>query len=233
MLIAADGFFSDLRHLQRLREPLAAHQFHHNAVAVHDDERRGQHRKHHAGKNRVEHFIAYQLVLLRQREQHKTEFACLGKIQACAQSRAITCTQEPRQHSHHHQLKQHWQEREQQHQRPALQHNAPIEQHANRDEEKPEQHIVKRANIGFHLMFVFRLRHEHARDKSAKRERQACVLGEISEPQRHEQQIEHKKLFALAPRHQGEPPSHDFLPTCEQDRYQKSRFQRSDTQCGR
>ena len=51
--LVVNGLLGDGGELQRLQHPLVAVQPHHDAVAVHDDEGRGQHRQHHAGKHRA------------------------------------------------------------------------------------------------------------------------------------------------------------------------------------
>ena len=62
VLVGVDRLARDGGHLQRLLQPLAGHQLHHDAVAVHDDEGRGQHRQHHARQHRVEQVGRHQVV---------------------------------------------------------------------------------------------------------------------------------------------------------------------------
>ena len=42
-----------------------------------------------------------------------------------------------------------------QNQRPALQHQSPVQQHADTDEKQAEEHIVKGADVCFHLVLIF------------------------------------------------------------------------------
>ena len=88
VLARVDGLAGNGGHLQRLLQPLAADEFHHDAVAVHHDERRGQHRQHHRCQDGVQQFRRHQRVFLGQRQQHKTELTGLRKVQAgCAATR--------------------------------------------------------------------------------------------------------------------------------------------------
>ena len=106
-----------------------------------------------------------------------------------------------------------------------LGHLAPIEHHADADEEQAQQHVVKRPDVGLHLMLVFGLRDQHASNEGAQSQAQASQLGQPGQGQRDEQEVEHEQLLALAPRHQGEPPAHQALPARKQEADQDDRFE--------
>ena len=80
MFVDVDRLAGDRRHLQRLLEPLTADQFHDDSVAVHNDERRGHHGENHAGQYGVQQGRWNQRIGLGEGQQHKTEFARLGKV---------------------------------------------------------------------------------------------------------------------------------------------------------
>ena len=116
--------------------------------------------------------------------------------------------------------------RQHQHQQPLVEHRPPVELHADGDEEQPQQHVVEGPDVGFHLVLVFGLGHQHAGDEGAQRQRQAGVLGEPGQAQRDQQQVEHEQLVALAPRHQRQPPAHHVLAAHQQQRQQHRGLQR-------
>ena len=89
-----------------------------------------------------------------------------------------------------------------------VEHRPPVELHADGDEEQAQQHVVEGPDVGLDLVLVFGLGDQHAGDEGAQRERQAEVLGQPGQPQRDQQQVQDEQLFALAPRHQREPPAH-------------------------
>ena len=106
----------------------------------------------------------------------------------------------------------------------------PVEHHADGDKKQPQQHIVKRSNVGAHLVAVFSLRHQHARDKRAQRQAQAGQLSQPRQAQRDQQQIQHEQLFALAPRYQCQPPAHHALTAGQQYGDQNSGFEQRPAQ---
>ena len=225
-----DGLARNRGHLQRLLQPLAGDELHHDAVAVHDDERGGQHRQHHAGQNRVEQLRRNQVVTLSQRQQHKAEFTSLRQVQTGAQRDAGSGAQALGQRGDHHQLEQHRYAEQQQHQWPTVQYQPPVQHHADADEKQAQQDIVKRADIGFYLVLVFGLGNQHAGDKSAQRQAEPRQLRQPGQRQGDQQQVEHKQLFALAPGHQCQPPAHDALAAGQQQTHQHGRLEAGNRQ---
>ena len=60
--LGVDRALGDRRHRHRLHQPVGRRQLHHDAVAVHHEQRRGQHRQHHAGQHRAQPLRVDQLV---------------------------------------------------------------------------------------------------------------------------------------------------------------------------
>ena len=87
-------------------------------------------------------------------QQHKAELACLRQIKTGSQSDACRRSQQTRQCGDHYQLEQDGQQDQHKHQRPVIHDFVPVQQHADTDEKKSQQYIVKRPDIGFHLMLV-------------------------------------------------------------------------------
>ena len=56
-------------------------------------------------------------------------------------------------------------------------------------------------------------------------DRPACSVSQ-ARPERDQQQVEHEQLFALAPRHQREPPAHHLLAADQQHAEQHGRLER-------
>ena len=214
--VGVDRLAGDGGHLQRLLQPLGGHQLHHDAVAEHDDEGRGQHRQHHGREDGVHQRRRHQALRLRQRQQHETELPGLGQVQPGAQRHPHGGAQPARQQGDQRQLEQQGQHQQRQHQRPALQHDVPVQHHADGDEEQAQQHVVERPDVGLHLVFVFGLRHQHAGDEGTERQAQPRQLGKPGQAQRDQQQVEHEQLFAAPPRHQREPPAHHPLAAHQQ-----------------
>ena len=225
MGVDLDRLPGDRGQLQRLQHPVTARQFHDHLIAEHDHERRGQHRQHHAGQHRAAPLRCQQLVLHTQRQQHEAEFARLCQIDAGAQGHAGRRLEQLGQPGDQDELGQHWQQAQEDHQMPLLDHQPPIELHADADEEQAQQHIVEGPDVGLHLMLVFGLGNQDAGDKGAQRQRQPGMLGQPGQAQRHQQQVQHEQLGALAPRHQSQPPAHQALPANQQQRQQQHGLQ--------
>ena len=155
VLAGVDGLARNGGHLQRLLHPVAGHQLHHDAVAVHDEEGRGQHRQHHGREDRVHQRGLHQPVFLGERQQHKAKLARLRQEQPRAQRHARGGPHQPRQHQNDDRLDQQRHRQQRQHQRPAVHQNVPVQHHADGDEEQPQQHIVEGANVRAHLVAVF------------------------------------------------------------------------------
>ena len=230
VLAGVDRLARDRGHLQRLLQPFARHHFQHDAVAVHDDERRGHHRQHHARQDRVEQRRRHQRILLPQRQQDKAELTGLRQVQAGAQRRAHRGAKNPGRHCHQQQLEQYRYGHQQQHQAPMLHEQAPIQQHADADEEQAEQHVVERADVGLHLVLELGFGNQHAGDERAQRQRQSRQLGEVGQRQRDQQQVQHEQLLAFAAGDDGQPPAHQPLAAGKQQRDQGRRLQRSNTE---
>ena len=61
-------------------------------------------------------------------------------------------------------------------------------------------------------MPVFGLGNQHPRDKSAQRQREACLFGNVGQSQRDQQHVEHEEFGGFAQRHDMEPAAHPLLP---------------------
>ena len=155
MFVNVHAFLRNLRHGQRLLQPVSGRPFHHPLVGVHDNEGRGQHRKHHAGQHRIKPICRNQLVLTTQRQQHKTELARLRQVQTCAQGNAFACASETCERSDQYKFKDHWYRDQEQHKGPSIPNNAPIKHHADGDEEQAKQDIVKRFDVHFDAVLEF------------------------------------------------------------------------------
>ena len=158
MFVNVHAFLRNLRHGQRLLQPVSGRPFHHPLVGVHDNEGRGQHREHHAGQYGVEPICRNQLVLTLQRQQHKTELTRLRQIQTCAQRYAFTGATQARKACNQHKFKNNWHCDQEQHKGPSIPNNAPIKHHADGDEEQAKQNIVKRFDVQFDAVLEFRFR---------------------------------------------------------------------------
>ena len=136
----------------------------------------------------------------------------------------------PHQSRHQRELEQHRKHREREHQWCLREHGGGVEPHAHGDEEQPEQHVVKRPDVGLDLVLELGLGDQHASDERAQRKREPGVLGEPGETERDEQQVQHEQLFALPAHHQREPPAHGRAATDEQHRQQHDRLDAGDGQ---
>mmetsp|Transcript_15007 Transcript_15007/g.58786 ORF Transcript_15007/g.58786 Transcript_15007/m.58786 type:complete len:626 (+) Transcript_15007:2270-4147(+) len=223
--LALDALLGDGGQLHGLHQPVAAGQLHHDAVAVHHDDRRDEHGQHHAGQHRADPALGDQVLLLAQRQQHEAELAGLRQEQARAQRRAGGRAEQPRQPGDQRRFGQHRQRGQQDHQPPAVHQRMPVQLHADGDEEQAEQHVVEGPDVGLHLVLVFGLGDQHAGDEGAQRQAQAGMLGQPGQAQRDQQQVEHEELVALAPRHQREPPAHQLLAAIEQQGQQHHRLE--------
>ena len=86
-----------------------------------------------------------------------------------------------------------------------------VEFDADGDEKQPHQHIAERLDVLFHLQAEFRFGDQHAGDKGAQRQRQACQFGQGGHGQRDQQHVEDEYLGRFGARHQMKPFAHQFL----------------------
>ena len=91
---------------------------------------------------------------------------------------------------------------------------------------------MERPDVQLHLVFVFGLGNQHARNEGPQRQAQARQLGDPGQPQSDQQQVEHKQFLALSTRHQGQPPTHHTLTACHQQGDQDGGFERGHHQSG-
>jgi len=214
--LGRDGALGDGGQRHRLHQPVVGAQAVDDAVAVQDEEGRGQHRQHHAGQDGAHPFGRHQAAVTAQGQQHEAELARLRQVQAGAQRHTRRGAEGARQHRDECELDQQRQRAQQQHQQPLFGHRVPVELHADGDEEQAQQHIVERPDVGLDLVLVLGLGHQHAGHEGAQRQRQAGAFGKVGQAQRHQQQVQHEQLFAAPPRHQRQPPAHHALATHQQ-----------------
>jgi hypothetical protein len=99
----------------------------HDAVAVQDDEGRGQHRQHHAGQDRVGSQRRHQAAfLLASVSSTKPNSPACARYRPVRSDTPVVAPRRARQQRDQRQLEQHRQH-QQQHQQPALEHRPPVE----------------------------------------------------------------------------------------------------------
>ena len=112
------------------------------------------------------------------RQQHETELARLREIESGAHRCARVAAEHPAQSGDQRRFEAHEQHAVQTHPEQAGEHQPHIQLHADRHEEKSEQHVPERFDVAFDLVAVLGFRDQHAGDERAEGERQSGSFGD-------------------------------------------------------
>ena len=211
---SARGYRGDV---QRAGAPLCRHPAAHDVIALIDDERRDQHRQHHGGEHRVQHFGRDHAGEIGLCQQHEAEFAAGAECEAGPQRRGRVGAEHAHEPEHERALPGE-QRREERDHPDVAHHLARVEQHADGNEKQPEQHVAERLDVLRDLIPVLRFGDECTGDEGAQRERQPGPFGEIRDAQRDEQHVEDEQFRRLALRHDVKPAAHQPLAGEKQQR---------------
>ena len=171
----------------------------------------------------------HQLVLQCQRQQHQTKFPRRGKCQSRSHRITWRAAEKFGQSRNHCKLCRQQHHQSDEHPRQLRVNLWQIQLHPHRDEEKPQQNVLKWLDVFFNLHLKLGLRDQHARHKSPQSQRQPCHFSQPREAQGHQKQIEHEQLLRAPLRHQSQPCMHGFLPQPQQQGQDQCRFQQPHT----
>ena len=225
MLVNGNGMAGDGGDLQRLAQPIVWRKTKHQTIGVLNQKRRSQHRQHHGRQHWVGPARVNQALRQPEGEQHKTKLARLRQINTCACGHTVAGPACVSQYRNQNSFDQHGNNSQHQHPRPLLLQHMPVELHAKCDEEQAQEHIMERPNVFFHTVLVIGFCNQHARHERAHRHGQTGMLGEPSQAQRDEQNIQHEQFFAVAPVNDTQPHPHDLLSAPQQQPHQHRRFE--------
>ncbi len=173
VILPRHGLGGDLRHLRRARQPVVGRQLAHDRLGILDDERRRQHRQDHRGQDRLRELPAESAGCAwpapaspaRVRLPAPGRSRCAMPSTAASRTARASATMSS-------ELGEDRYQQQQRNQAQIRRDDLEVEHHADRDEEKTEQHVAERLDVVLDLVAVLGLRDQHAGDESAQRQRQ-------------------------------------------------------------